>query len=601
MANGWHGKILRVNLTAKTCITEDLNMSWARQYIGGRGLASRYLVEEQAPEVDPLNPANKLIMAAGPLTGTYGAANGRYMVVTKSPLTGTIASSNSGGYFPSELRYAGFDMIIFEGRSEEPVYLQIYNQKAALASANHLWGKSTNETEDIIRKEFHGDAKVACIGQAGEKMVHYACIINDKHRAAGRSGVGAVMGSKNLKAVAVRGTGGVSVADPVAFRAISRESYTALRTHPVTSAGLPALGTPVLVNIINQSGALPTRNFLSATFEGAEAISGEQLVKSYLKRNKGCMGCAIGCGRVTGLNDPRWTGFGEGPEYETLWALGAACGIDDLAAITKASYLCNEFGMDTITAGATVACAMELFEKGIITEAETGLPLNFGNSEALVKMFELIGKGEGFGVKLGLGSYRLADSYGVPEYSMTVKKQEFPAYDGRGIQGMALAYATSNRGACHVRGYLISPEILGVPEKLDPQATEDKAAWAKTFQDFTAVVDSTGICLFTTFALGLPHFTRFINSATGLDLSDEQTLEAGERIWNMERQFNLKAGIDPAQDTLPKRLLQEPLPDGPMKGSVARLAEMLPEYYQVRGWDKQGIPTEAKLQSLGLL
>lgn len=600
MSGGWHGKVLRVDLTAKTCTTETLNMTWARQYIGGRGLASRYLVEEVSPEVDALSPANKLIMSAGPLTGTYGAANGRYMVVTKSPLTGTIASSNSGGYFPNELRYAGFDMIIIEGKSPEPVYLQIYNQKAVLASASHLWGKSTHETEKIICKEFHGDAKVACIGQAGEKLVNFACIINDKHRAAGRSGVGAVMGSKNLKAIAVRGTDGVAVARPAEFREVARESFTMLKKNPVTSKGLPALGTPVLVNIINQSGALPTRNSLSGTFEGAEKISGEQLVKSYLKRNKGCMGCVIGCGRVTRLEDQRWSGAGEGPEYETLWALGAACGISDLAAVTKANYLCNEFGMDTITAGSTVACAMELFEKGIITEAETGMPLNFGNGEALVRMIELIGNGQGFGVKLGQGSFRLADSYDVPEYSMSVKKLEFPAYDGRAIQGMGLEYATSNRGACHVRGYLVSPEIMGVPEKLDPQATEGKAGWAKTFQDLTAVVDSTGICLFTTFALGLPNFTKFINAATGMDLSDEQALQAGERIWNMERIFNLKAGIGPSLDTLPKRILQDPLPDGPMKGAVARISEMLPEYYRLRGWDEQGIPGAARLEELGI-
>jgi len=600
MKNGWHGNLLRVNLTTGTCTTEPLNLEWARQFIGGRGLASRYLVEEVPADVDPLGTANKLILATGPLTGTYGAANGRYMVVTKSPLTGTIASSNSGGYFPNELRFAGYDLIIIEGKASTPVYLQIHNGRAALAGASHLWGKSTFETEDQILKEFHGDAKVASIGPAGENMVHFACIVNDKHRAAGRSGVGAVMGSKNLKAVAVRGTGGVGVADPVAFRTAAREAYTALRSHPVTSAGLPALGTAVLVNIINQSGALPTRNFASGTFAEAESISGERLVQTYLKRNKGCMGCAIGCGRVTKLEDPRWTGAGEGPEYETLWALGADCGIADLAAVTKANYLCNEYGMDTITAGATVACAMELFEKGIITTAETGMPLRFGDGEALVRAFELIGTGEGFGKKLGLGSYRLADGYGVPEYSMTVKKQEFPAYDGRGIQGMALEYATSNRGACHVRGYLVSPEILGVPEKLDPQATEGKATWAKIFQDFTAVVDSSGTCLFTTFALGVPHFTRFINAATGMNLTEEQTLEIGDRIWNLERLFNQRAGIDPSQDTLPKRLLTEPLPDGPAQGAVAKLDAMLPEYYQVRGWSADGIPTEEKLRSLGL-
>ena len=600
MGNGWNGKLLRVDLSAQTCVIEDLNLAWAASYIGGRGLATKYLSEEVDPQVDPLGAGNKLIFATGPLTGSYGAANGRYMVVTKSPLTGTVASSNSGGYFPGELKYAGFDMIIVEGKAEKPLYLRIQNQRAELTGAAHLWGKSTNDTEDLIRQEFHGDAKVAAIGPAGENLVHYSCIVNDKHRAAGRSGVGMVMGSKNLKAIAVRGTGGVGVADPAAFREASRECYKMLRQHPVTGEGLPALGTPVLMNVINQSGGLPTRNSQSSTFAGAEAISGERLAQTFLKRNKSCLGCIIGCGRVTALSDPRFSGKGEGPEYESLWALGAACGISDLAAITKANYLCNEYGMDTITAGSTIACAMELFERGLITEAEAGMALNFGNAEAMVRLVELTGKGEGFGKKIGLGSYRLAESYGAPELSMTVKKMEFPAYDGRAIQGMGLEYATSNRGACHVRGYLVSPEILGVPEKLDPQAVEGKAAWAKGFQDVTAVVDSAGVCLFTTFAIGISQVAKLFNAATGKACSDEQMLEIGDRIWNLERVFNLKAGIMPSQDTLPQRVLNEPLPDGPMQGHVSRLPEMLPEYYSLRGWDAGGVPTAQKLQSLGL-
>jgi aldehyde:ferredoxin oxidoreductase len=600
MGHGWNGKLLRVNLSTETCTIEELNMAWAASFVGGRGLGTKYLTEEIDPHVDPLSPENKLILATGPLTGTYGAANGRYMAITKSPLTGTVACSNSGGYFPSELKYCGFDMVIIEGKGSRPLYLRIYNQKAELTGAAHLWGKSTSEAEDLILKEFHGDAKVAVIGPAGEKLVHFACIVNDKHRAAGRSGVGMVMGSKNLKAIAVRGTGGVGVADATAFREAARECYRMLRTHPVTSQGLPALGTAVLVNVINQSGALPTRNSQTSTFDQAEEISGERLAQTFLKRNKSCMGCIIGCGRVTHLSDPRWSGKGEGPEYESLWSLGAACGVSDLAAITQANYLCNEYGMDTITAGSTVACAMELCELGLISEAEVGMPLKFGDGDAMVRMIELTGKGEGFGQKIGLGSYRLAESYGAPEYSMSVKKLEFPAYDGRAIQGMALEYATSNRGACHVRGYLVSPEILGVPEKLDPAVIEGKATWAKGFQDATALVDSAGVCLFTTFGIGVPQVAKLYNAATGKALTDEQMMEIGERVWNLERVFNLKAGIDPAQDTLPKRILTEPLPDGPMQGSLARLSEMLPEYYSARGWDAKGIPTGEKLASLGL-
>ncbi len=598
--NGWHGKLLRVDLTAGTCEVEALNEEWAKEYIGGRGLGTKYFVEEVAADVDALSAENKLIMATGPLTGTYGAANGRYMVITKSPLTGTIACSNSGGYFPSELRYAGFDMVIFEGKSEHPVYLQIHNDNVQLVGAVHLWGKPTNEAEDAILAEFHGDAKVACIGEAGEELSLTACIINDKHRAAGRSGVGAVMGSKNLKAVAVRGTGGVKVADPVAYREAAIEAYGMLKQNPVSGQGLPALGTPVLVNVINQFGALPTRNFQDDTFEGAEAISGETLANTYLKRNKACMGCVMGCGRVTGLAGSRFEGDGEGPEYESIWALGAACGVNDLAAITKANYICNEYGIDTITTGATIGCAMELAEKGLISADEIGMPLKFGDADAMVKLTEMAAKKEGFGEKLSLGSARLAEMYGAPELSMTVKKLEFPAYDGRGMQGMALHYATSNRGACHVRGYLVSPEILGLPEKLDPQATEGKPVWAKIFQDFTAVVDSSGVCLFSTFALGVPQFAAFCSAATGEDFNEEALMEIGERIYNLERMFNLKAGIDPSQDTLPKRLLEEPIHDGPLEGEVAKLGDMLPEYYQERGWSAEGIPSDEKLSALGL-
>ena len=598
---GWQGKLLRVDLTAGTCTDEVLNQQWAKEYLGGRGLGTKYFVEEVAPDVDPFSAENKLILAAGPLTGTYGAANGRYMVITKSPLSGTISSSNSGGYFPSELRYAGYDMIIFEGKAEYPSYLQIHDNKAQLVGAVHLWGKSTQATEDQILAEFHGDAKIACIGPAGENLVSFAAIINDKHRAAGRSGIGAVMGSKNLKAIAVRGTGGVKIADPAAYREAALEAYGMLKQNPVSGEGLPALGTPVLVNVINQLGALPTRNFQKDTFEGAEAISGEALASTYLKRNKGCMGCIIGCGRVTGLAGARFSGDGEGPEYESIFSLGSACGVEDLAAITKANYICNEYGMDTISVGATVACAMELAEKGLVSEEEVGMTLGFGDADAMVKLVEMTATREGFGEKLAMGSYRLAESYGAPELSMSVKKLEFPAYDGRGIQGIGLNYATSNRGACHVRGYMISPEVLGLPEKLDPQATEGKAVWTKIFQDFTAAVDSSGVCLFTTFAIGAPQFANFCTAATGAEFTEETMLEIGERIYNMERLFNLKAGVDPSQDTLPKRILEEPIADGPLKGEVSKLDQMLPEYYQQRGWSSEGVPTDERLQVLGLV
>ncbi len=446
------------------------------------------------------------------------------------------------------------------------------------------------------------EARVACIGPGGEKGVLFATVMNDKHRAAGRSGLGAVMGSKKLKAIAVKGTKSVKVAKPKEFLEACIDARNKLKAHPVTSEGLPTYGTQILINTLNEVGALPTRNWRDGGyFEHAEDISGETLTEKYLVRNKGCFGCSIGCGRVTRIPDGKYKSFGEGPEYEAGWAYGASCGVRDLEAVSKANFLCNEYGIDPITMGCTIACAMEMSEKGILSKDEIGMALKFGDADAIVKLTEMTGNREGFGDKLAQGSYRLAASYGYPELSMSVKKQEMPAYDARGVQGMGLAYATSNRGGCHVRGYLTSPEVLGIPEKLDPLVTTDKASWLKTFQDLTAVIDSAGVCLFTSFALGLPEYSAMLREALGWEISDEEILRIGERIWNLERLFNIEAGLSKADDTLPERLLKEPMPSGPAKGKVVQLDEMLTEYYQVRGWDEEGIPTEDKLKELSII
>jgi aldehyde:ferredoxin oxidoreductase len=425
--------------------------------------------------------------------------------------------------------------------------------------------------------------------------------MNDKHRAAGRSGLGAVMGSKNLKAVVVRGTGSIQAARPKEFYEACADARAKLKAHPVTGGGLPTYGTEILINILNQSGALPTRNWRDGgIFEHADDTSGETLVNKYLVKNKGCFGCSIGCGRVTRIPDGKFKGFGEGPEYEAGWSYGADCGVRDLEAICKANFLCNEYGIDPITMGSTIACAMELYDRGIVTRDELGRDLSFGDAEGIVEFTRQTALREGFGNKMAEGSYRMAASYGHPELSMTVKKQEMPAYDGRGVQGMGLEYATSNRGGCHVRGYLTSPEILGVPVKLDPLVTTDKAPWLKTFQDLTAVVDSSGICLFTTFGIGLPEISSMLRGVLGEDWTDEEVLKAGERIWNLEKLFNMEAGFTKADDTLPPRLLNEPMPAGPAKGLVSGLDTMLKEYYEVRGWDTEGVPTPEKKSELSI-
>jgi len=598
---GWTGKLLRVNLTDGTITKEALNIEDARNYLGGRGLGTKIIMDEVDPKVDPFSPENKLVFMTGPLTGTFAGSSGRYEVVSKAPLTGTIGASNSGGHFGPELKYAGYDGIIFEGESDKPVYLYINDDEVELRSAEHLWGKTVFDTTDELLKETAEDARVACIGPGGELKVLFATVMNDKNRAAGRSGLGAVMGSKKLKAVVARGTKSIKAARPEEFLESCMDARRKLKEHPVTGTGLPTYGTEILVNILNQSGALPTRNWRDGGyFEHADETGGEALVEKYLVKNKGCFGCNMGCGRVTRVPEGKFKSFGEGPEYEAAWSYGADCGVRDLAAICKANFTCNELGIDPITMGSTIACAMEMYEKGLIKREEIGRSLNFGDADAIVELTRKTGLREGFGNKLAEGSYRLAESYGHPELSMSVKKQEMPAYDGRGVQGMGLEYATSNRGGCHVRGYLTSPEILGIPVKLDPLVTKDKAGWLKTFQDLTAVVDSVGICLFTTFGIGLKEISDMLRGATGMDLSDEDVLKAGERIWNLERLFNLKAGFTKKDDTLPERLLKEPLPNGPGKGKVVELDTMLKEYYEVRGWDEAGVPTGEKKKELAL-
>lgn len=608
--DGWIGRIIRVDLTAGDYVVEDMDPDLIRSFIGGRGVGSKLLYDEVDAGVDPLSAENKLIFMTGPLTGTGAPCSSRYMVITKSPLTDTIGSSNSGGFWGPELKFAGYDGIIFEGCADEPVYLWIKDDEVEIRPALHLWGKTTHETEDLIRGEIENsyearDVRIASIGPAGEKLSRIACVINDKHRAAGRSGVGAVMGSKRLKAIAVSGTKRITFADKEAFRQAIGEARAVLRAGPVTSEALPTYGTAVLVNIINEAHILPTRNWQQTYFEGADKISGEAIAETILLRKKGCFACPLACGRLTKIADPRYQELGsaknqgEGPEYETVELMGAACGIDDLAAITKANYICNELGMDAISAASTVACAMELYEKGYLPEEEIGFKANFGSGEALVLLTEKMGRRDGIGDILAEGAYRLAEKYGHTELFMGVKKLEAPAYDPRGVQSMGLQYATSNRGACHVRGYAIANEILGIHEKTDPLVTEGKAAMVKVLQDLTAVIDSSGLCLFVALAPGFLYerVQQLLNGATGETYSVDELMRIGERIWNLERLFNCSAGFTRADDTLPKRLLEEP---GGPTGDVCKLGMMLDEYYQLRGWDEQGIPTREKLDDLGL-
>jgi len=605
---GWQKQILRVNLTKGTCKSEPLNMEWAEKYLGERGLATKYLWENMSPKADPMGPDNVLIFATGPLTGTMSSTSGRYAVVTKGPLTGAIACSNSGGKFGAELKYAGYDLMIVEGRAPKPVYLLVQDDDVRLLPADGIWGTTVWHTEEWIKAQ-HQDPqiKVASIGVAGERGVRFACIVNDLHRAAGRSGVGAVMGSKNLKAVAARGTRGVRVKDPKRFMQAVNETKALLADNDGRRE-LTELGTNAMIDAMEEFGGLPTRNFQEVQFEGTSKIDPAAMWARKpdghrnMVTNKACFGCTIACGRIAHIDQHHFTIVNRkeywhasgGLEYETAYAFGPVVAVDDIDALTFASYLMNEHGMDPISFGVTLAAAMELYEMGVITDKETdGVALNFGNPEALTVMAEKTGKYEGFGKVLGLGSKLLCEKYGHPELSMSVKGQEFAGYDSRALQGMGLGYATSNRGACHLKHDVFA-------EDMEDQTGKGKAKPCKDSQDRIAMIDSTGLCLFTTAAWGVDEFCKQIDAACEGDWTPERLVETGERIWNLERLFNLEAGFTRKDDDLPARLKTDPAPSGTAKGKVSEIDKMIPEYYKLRGWTPEGQPTNETLSRLGL-
>ena len=602
----WHRQILRVNLTEGSCKIEPLNMQWANDYLGQRGLGSKYLLEEMDPAVDALSAENKLIFATGPVTGTMASTSGRYSVITKGALTDAIACSNSGGKFGAELKFAGYDLLIIEGESEKPVYLHIEDDKVELCDASDVWGKTVWETEEILGKKYRDPLmRFASIGQAGENLCRYACVVNDLHRAAGRSGVGTVMGAKKIKTIAVRGTKGVKSPDPAGFFKLVNEVNARMDDRD----GMSRDGTLPMIDVTNNFGALPTRNNRSVRFEGAEKINAEAMHTpnenghTNIVTNGACFGCTIGCGRICKIDPqhfsvkdkPQYHGASGGLEYETAYALGAAVGVDDIDAATYVGFLCNEFGMDPISLGGSIAAAMELFDIGAITEKDTGgIKLEFGSAEAMCAIAELTTRNEGFGADIAMGSRRLCAKYGHPDLSMSVKGQEFAAYDGRGMQGMGLAYATSNRGACHLRAD---------PYGHDFETTEvaGKAKVVRDSQNEVAFIDSSGLCLFPGgCGWTINDYLELVNASceTSWTLDDVQT--TGERIWNMERLFNNRAGLSKKDDTLPKRILEEPADVGTAKGLVCKLDEMLPEYYQLRGWNEEGEPSPETLQRLGL-
>ena len=610
----WQGKILRVDLTAKSIRIDPLNMTWAHEFLGSRGLAGKYLYDEMNPKTEALSPENVLIFASGPLTGTMASTGGRYTVVTKGALTNSFACSNSGGYFGAEFKFAGYDMIIIKGKAPNPVYLIINNEVAEILDAqNFIWGKSVWETEEKI-KERHRDPliRVASIGEAGENLVRYACIINDRDRAAGRSGVGAVMGSKLLKAIAVRGSKGVIPNKPAEFLEAVNLSREKLDTHP-SRKRLMTSGTMPMMDNTNAYGSLPTHNCRDVQFSEIEKVNVEAMKatrnsdgRANLISNKACFGCSIACGRVSKIDPNHFSmqiplkkrlygGAIGGLEYESGFSLAPMVGINDIEAATYANMLCNVHGMDPISFGVTIAAAMELYETKAIDDTITGgIKLKFGNSKALCELAELTGLGKGFGIEIGLGAKRLCEKYGHPEFAMVVKGQEFPGYDVRAMQGMALAYATSSRGACHMRASPFADDFVYI-------RPHGKAKIVKTTQDKNAAIDSTGCCAFAGNAWDLEDYAAQIHGACDGIWDAQRLMTVGERIFNLERMFNLNAGIDSSEDTLPNRMLKEVAKSGAGRGRVAELDKMLPEYYQIRGWKRDGTISISTKKRLNLI
>jgi len=587
---GWSEKVLDIDLNTQTYKTYPLDMEMARLFIGGRGIGARLLWDLVGPDVDPLSPENVLIFANGPLTATGYQTSNRFSVTTKSPLTGTVLDANSGGFWGMQFKKAGYDVMIVRGKSPHPVWIEIRNGEILFQDASELWGLRVYALTEKLGQNNH-KRNVLCVGPAGENLSRIASIMNDRERALARGGPGAVMGSKNLKAIVVEGQYRPAIADPDRFKFLLYETRKLLAASPLTSQALPEFGTVVLMNIMNNIGALATRNHQQTQFEGAEAISGEELTEKYLVKNASCWACPIGCTRVSKTDRVE----GEGPEFETTWAFGAQCGVDDLAAIIEVNSLCNDLGLDTISAGSTIACAMELSEKGYLDS-----DLRFGRADLLARCVEEMAYRRDLGADLTEGSLRLATKYGRPELSMSAKGLEFPAYDPRGMQGQGLLYATSNRGGCHMRGNMVGLEVLGLPKLIDRFQVQGKSSYVILHQNASAAIDSLVVCKFVNMGVADEYFARVLSAVTGIQYATGDMIRVGERVYNLERLYNNREGFTTKDDTLPPRLLTEAPLDGPSQGWVSNLAPMLREYYRTRGWDENGVPTKRKLADLGL-
>jgi len=610
---GGHGKILRVDLSQSQVSSEEIPQSLFDKFLTGAGLATHYLYHEVPKGADPLGAENELILMTGALTGTKAPSTGRFNWVFKSPLTGIWAQSNSAGFWGVDFKKTGYDGIIFQGISPKPVYLVVEEDKAELRDAGHLWGKSVSETTEQIKEELGQKFNVDCIGIAGENQVRYASIMNDLHRAAGRCGGGAVMGSKRLKAIAVSGRKAIKLANPTAFAEVSKKQFELLDQH-MFKVALESFGTNVVIDMVNIRGGFPTRNWQTGVFPQLDEINAQALSEKVLVETKGCFACPLNCGRRSEIRKGKYRGTkGEGPEYESVGTLGGQCQVTDMEAITMAHYLCDDYGLDTISTGASIAFAMECYEKGILTKSDTdGLELKFGDSDVVIELVHKIAKREGIGDFLAEGTRRMSQKLGrgTEKFAMHVKGLELPAYDSRAVQITGLAYAVANRGGDHITAYIQGPTFLDIPFLCVPDsqikdvnvADPGEVHVLVDLENVMTALDTLGACKFMGFCVASEEWVELVEHCLGRKFTYDDLVKVGERAYNLARVFNVREGVTRADDTLPPRLLEEPLPEGPAAGKVnENLPAMVDRYYELRGWDKvTGKPTPEKLRELGL-
>jgi aldehyde:ferredoxin oxidoreductase len=607
--SGYHGRVLVADLGRGEVRTVPLDPATALGYLGGRGLATRLLYDTIDPACDPDGPDNAFVIAASPLIGSNAPTAGRGHMVFKSPLTGVIGTSNSGGTWGHAFKSAGYDAVVVTGAAAAPVMLDIAPGRAEILPADHLWGKTTHETNDILAaaSEPGRPARVLCIGPAGENLVRFAAVANDRNRVYGRCGPGAVWGSKKLKAIRVQGRERIAIADPEKYQSGLDQAVYLMKQAPVTKRLMRDLGTAGLVELINLIAMLPHKNFQDCVHrdEDVERISGETLAKTLLEKAGSCYLCPIGCQRHTRV--PGRAGGeerGEGPEYETMVLMGPLCGIYDMAAITRANYRANELGLDTMSYGGTVACAMELAERGLIGRQEMGgLDVSFGGAEALETLVGMTARREGLGAELAEGAHRLAAGRGRPELAMTVKKLEIPAYDPRASYTQALGYMTSPSGACHLRGgYAVSLAFFGGAKEIPRFSLLQSPIAIRNMQNTGILQDSLGVCRFTGYAFSADPWARMASGVTGRDLSVARLEEIENRVATLERQFNIEAGATAEDDALPDRFADVPVVVEGRERRVSRddQERMKRDYYRIRGWDEAGRPTPELRRALGI-